>query len=330
MSSPPRLAHRLRTASAEPDLVAVLDALAGGIADLADRVRRGAGSLGETAAGLDGTAHEILLGALAATPTALVASEEADDVVVLDEGGAFAVAADPLTGGSHLPADIPAGVVFAVFDRYPGPPETSFLRPGREMRAAGYAVMGPRTDLVVGLGGAPDLYRLSPDDGAFRLAHAGLRIPEHTSEFAVNTSNYRHWAPPIRTFIDDCVEGTDGPRAKDFTMRWTASLVAETHRIFTRGGVFLYPADSRPGYGHGRTRLLYEAAPIAFLAEGAGGKATDGASRILDRVPTRIHQDTPLVFGSAAKVDRIARYHTDPDLAADSSPLFGQRGLFRT
>ena len=149
------------------------------------------------------------------------------------------------------------------------------------------------------------------------------------SEFAINASNYRHWFGPVRSYIDDCLAGNEGPREKEFNMRWIASLVADCYRIMVRGGVFLYPGDQRKGYTDGRLRLVYEANPIAFLVEQAGGSATNTVDPILDLVPTSLHQRTPLVFGSKDKVARIAKYHQDPGMISERSPLFGNRGLFR-
>ncbi len=191
-------------------------------------------------------------------------------------------------------------------------------------------VYGPHTALVLSLGDGVDLFVLDRKTREFRLARRALTIPPDAREFAINASNYRHWSSPVRTFIDDCLEGAEGPSGKNFNMRWVASLVAETHRIFSRGGVFLYPEDDRPGYEKGRLRLIYEAAPIAFLAEQAGGQATDGVAPILDRVPTDLHERTPLVFGASRKVARIAAYHVDPSFIRERSPLFGDRGLFRS
>lgn len=154
-----------------------------------------------------------------------------------------------------------------------------------------------------------------------------MAIPPQSSEFAINASNYRHWTKPVRAFIDDCIAGSEGPRGRNFNMRWVASLVAETHRIMTRGGVFLYPSDDRPGYEKGRLRLLYECAPIAFVVEQAGGRATDGCDPVMGKAATELHERTPFVFGSSEKVARVATYHDLPD--TEVSALFGSRGLFR-
>jgi len=156
-----------------------------------------------------------------------------------------------------------------------------------------------------------------------------LQIPAGKAEYAINASNYRHWDEAVRLYIDDCLSGAEGPRERNFNMRWIASLVAEAFRIFARGGIFLYPRDDRPGYQHGRLRLVYEANPIALLVEQAGGAATDGEHRILDIAPQQLHQRVPLVFGARDKVERVARYHREPHAIGERSPLFGRRGLFR-
>jgi fructose-1,6-bisphosphatase I len=278
---------------------------------------------------LDEVANAMVLAALKTTSTAYFASEEEDAILTLDPNGRLAVAVDPLDGSSNIDVNVSIGTIFSIFAASPQGATASLFRPGHEQLAAGYFVYGPHTALVLTTGKGVDLFVLDQDTGGFRLARAGIDIPSAAKEFAINASNYRHWFDPIRIFIDDCIAGAEGPRGKDFNMRWVASLVAETHRIFSRGGVFLYPGDRRPGYERGRLRLIYEAAPIALLVEQAHGAANDGRERILDKVPTSLHERTPLVFGSAEKVRRIATYHTDPDFMRQKSPLFGDRGLFR-
>ena len=201
------------------------------------------------------------------------------------------------------------------------------MRPVQEQVAAGYFIYGPQTALMVTFGAGTLLYILDPVDGMFRLVTGAVHVPGQSREFAINASNYRHWPKAIRAYIDDCLAGEEGPRSQNYNMRWVASLVAETHRIIARGGIFLYPSDDRAGYRHGRLRLLYECAPIAMLVEQAGGKATDGCEPILSKVAIELHGRTPFVFGSAEKVDRVAAYHDLPD--QENSALFGSRGLFR-
>ncbi len=285
---------------------------------------------GDVQKALDLQANEVVLTSLRRAPVAYFASEEENAILTLAPEAPVSVAVDPLDGSSNIDVNVSIGTIFSVFPTAAEGATASFFRPGEDQLAAGYFVYGPHTDLVLTLGAGVDLFVLDPASSEFRLARSGLSIPATAKEFAINASNYRHWYQPIRTFIDDCLEGTEGPRGKNFNMRWVASLVAETHRIFSRGGVFLYPADRRSGYEKGRLRLVYEAAPIAFLAEQAGGGATDGVERILTKVPTELHERTPLVFGSAEKVHRIAGYHIDPGLERDHSPLFGGRGLFRS
>ncbi len=320
----------------------VIEALAVAAIDISKVVARGplAGTLGSSTGAvnadgdlqttLDAVANRRILDALQATPTAYFASEEEDTILTLDAHAPLAVAVDPLDGSSNIDVNVSIGTIFSIYPVAPAGATASFFRPGREQVAAGYFVYGPHTALVLTTGDGVDLFVLDQTAGAFRLARARIAIPAAAREFAINASNHRHWYDPVKTFVDDCLAGAEGPRGKDFNMRWIASLVAETHRIFSRGGVFLYPADRRPGYEHGRLRLIYEAAPIALLAEQAGGGASDGHMRILEKLPAALHERTPLFFGSADKVARIASYHADPGFQRQHAPLFGARGLFRT
>ena len=322
------------------DVAGVILALASVASQIAHLIAKGplAGRLGESTGdanqdgddqkALDVIANDLVRSALVQTSTRYFASEEEDAILTFDPGGVLAVAVDPLDGSSNIDVNISVGTIFSVFEASPAGASASFFRPGREQVAAGYFVYGPQTALMLSTGSGTQLYVLDPDDDVFKLVDARVRIAASTSEFAINASNYRHWHDPVRTFIDDCLEGSRGPRGKDFNMRWVASLVAETHRIFARGGVFLYPADQRKGYGHGRLRLIYEAAPIAMLVEQASGRAIDGHMPILDVVPRELHQRTPLIFGSTEKVERILSYHTNPTFVREQSPLFRQRGLF--
>jgi fructose-1,6-bisphosphatase I len=279
---------------------------------------------------LDLEANRLILAALKSMPVAYYASEEEPAILSLASGAPLAVAVDPLDGSSNIEVDLSIGSIFSIFQRSYAGATASFLRPGREQLAAGYVLYGPHTALVLSVGCGVDLYVLDPELREFRLVQESLKIPADGREFAINASNYRHWLPPVRTYIDDCLEGVEGPQGRNFNMRWIASLVAEAHRIFARGGVFLYPADRRPGYEQGRLRHVYEAAPIAFLAEQAGGGASDGNRRILDKMPASLHERTPLVFGSARNVESVSEYHLNPAFARDMSPLFQERGLFNS
>ena len=284
----------------------------------------GANSDGDRQKKLDVVADELFAGALAPTPVRWYASEERPTAEMLNPEGTLALAIDPLDGSSNIDVNISIGTIFSVFEAKESGVE-SFLRPGREQIAAGYVVYGPQTVFI--LATRTTLAQFVLHRGHFFLVSDSLRIPDRTTEFAINASNYRHWSRPIRAFVDDCIAGDEGPLGENFNMRWVASLVAETHRILTRGGIFLYPADARRGYGQGRLRLVYECAPIAFIVERAGGKATDGIDRILDLTPSELHQRTPLVFGTAEKVSQVCAYHDLPE--SEVSPLFGTRGLFR-
>lgn len=317
----------------------VMSALAGGGVALAAIIRRGDAGLaaqvginadGDAQKALDLQADAIFAKALRGTGVRWYASEERDDAAMIDDGGALAVAIDPLDGSSNIDTNTPVGTIFSVFPVTPDiadDPEASFLRPPRQQLAGGYIIYGPRVCMMVTFGDGTLMYTLNHDTGRFDLTQARVALPARSQEFAINASNYRHWSQPIRAYIDDLVSGAEGPRGANFNMRWIASLVAEAHRILMRGGIFLYPADDRPGYDRGRLRHVYECAPIAFLIEQAGGRATDGCNPVMDQVADHLHQRIPFVFGSAEKVDRVAAYHDLPD--PEVSALFGNRGLFR-
>lgn len=281
---------------------------------------------GDTQKALDVEADDAFAEALKGTGIRWYASEEQDDPVEIDPDGTLALAIDPLDGSSNIDVNVSIGTIFSIFEAVPDA-EASFLRPASEQIAGGYFIYGPQTALMVTFGSGVRHYVLDPEDHVFKLVNDHLTFSSEASEFAINASNYRHWSKPIRAYIDDCLAGDEGPRAKNFNMRWVASLVAETHRILSRGGVFLYPGDGRPGYEQGRLRMVYECAPIAFLVEQAGGKATNGTERILDQTAPTLHARIPFVFGSADKVDRVVAYHDLPD--QEVSALFGSRGLFR-
>lgn len=275
---------------------------------------------------LDVMADEAFAAALAGTGVRWYASEERDSVNEIDAGGTLALAIDPLDGSSNIDVNVSIGTIFSILPAEDDP-KASFLRRGSDQIAAGYVIYGPQTAMVVSFGEGVRLYILDRDSGAFVLAAEKIGIVRSSREFAINASNYRHWLKPVRAYVDDCLSGTEGPRRANYNMRWIASLVAETHRILTRGGVFLYPADAREGYARGRLRMVYECAPIAFLITQAGGGATDGCDPILTRIPESLHARTPFVFGSAENVEQVSVYHDLPE--QEISALFGTRGLFR-
>jgi len=291
---------------------------------------------GDSQKELDVFADDNFLEAMRDVPIALYGSEEISHPVLLDKDKKYAIAIDPLDGSSNIDTNVSIGTIFAILPVIGDPvkyPDASFLQPGAKQLAAGYFIYGPQLALVVTVGSGTHIFVFSSRIGAFVQAYESLMIPEKTHEYAINASNHRNWGDPVRLYIDDCLAGVDGPREKNFNMRWVASLVADTYRILIRGGIFLYPGDARKGYANGRLRLVYEANPISMLVEQAGGRAIscneNAEQRILDIVPTELHQRIPLIFGSRNEVERVARYHTDPGMIGDRSPLFGNRGLFR-
>jgi fructose-1,6-bisphosphatase I len=281
---------------------------------------------------LDLVAEDLFSKALRSAGIAAYLSEEAETAALMDPAGALAVAIDPLDGSSNIDVNAPIGAIFSILPMVPGAtadPLPAFRQTGRRQIAAGFFIFGPQTSLIMSVGQGTHLFTLDRVTRQFVLVAAHLKIPPSVPEYAINASNYRHWHEPTQRYIDDCLMGADGPRGRNFNMRWIASLVADAYRIFTRGGIFLYPADKREGYGQGRLRLLYEANPVAFLAEQAGGAASDGVDPILDRIPETAHQRTPFVMGSADKVERVRRYHIDRAPPTLGEPLFGRRGLLR-
>jgi fructose-1,6-bisphosphatase I / sedoheptulose-1,7-bisphosphatase len=247
--------------------------------------------------------------------------------------GKYLLAFDPLDGSTNVDVNVSVGSVFSVL-RAPGGTadvvaESDFLQPGSEQVAAGYAIYGPSTMLILTVGNGVNGFTLDPNLGEFILTHPDLRVPEKTNEFAINASNSRFWESPVKTYVAECLAGTDGARGKNFNMRWVASMVAEAHRIIMRGGIFMYPRDSRDPGKAGRLRLLYEANPIAFIMEQAGGRASTGYQPIMSVQPTSIHQRIALIFGSREEVERLQSYYTDHPPSRLPDPLFRERGLFR-
>jgi fructose-1,6-bisphosphatase I len=295
--------------------------------------RRGENVDGDIQLELDMRANEILTGELKAAPVACLASEEFDLPSGFDVQAPLCVAIDPLDGSSNIDTNVPVGTIFSVLPmrcRQCQPSPACFVQKGRQQVAAGYVIYGPQTALLLTLGEGTHIFTLNPDTGQFCLTSPGVRIPEDTHEFAINTSNFRRWDGHIRAYIDDCLKGADGPHGKNYNTRWIASLVAECHRIMVRGGIFLYPGDSRPAYQSGRLRLAYECSPIALLVEQAGGAASTGYEAVLDVEPTEIHQRAPLILGSLHEVRLLEHYYREGDLLQERSQLFGNRGLFRT
>ena len=245
--------------------------------------------------------------------------------------GKYLLLFDPLDGSSNIDVNVSVGSIFSILRAAtPGqdPQPGDFLQPGTAQVCAGYAIYGPSTMLVLTIGRGTHGFTLDPMLGEWVLSHPNLRIPEATREFAINASNSRFWEPAVKRYVDECLAGQIGPRGADFNMRWIASLVAETHRILMRGGVFLYPRDRKDPSRAGRLRLLYEANPISFLIEQAGGAASTGHARLMEVKAEALHQRIGFVFGSKQEVARIEQYHHEEPPEAFDSPLFGNRGLF--
>jgi fructose-1,6-bisphosphatase len=293
---------------------------------------------GEQPVKLDVAANDVILkscewGGLVAG----MASEELDDpyqIPVEYPRGKYLLIFDPLDGSSNADVNVSVGTIFSILrhDRKEVPKVEDFLQKGVEQVAAGYAIYGPSTMLVLTVGKGTHGFTLDREVGNFILTHPDLRIPADSSEFAINTSNARFWEAPVHRYVTECQDGKSGERGRDFNMRWIASMVAEVHRILVRGGVFMYPRDTRDTEKPGRLRLMYEASPIGFLVEQAGGAASTGRQRIMELLPHQLHQRVPVILGSKNEVERIVRYHWEHDKGIDrrySSPLFNERSLFR-
>jgi fructose-1,6-bisphosphatase I len=280
---------------------------------------------GEVQKKLDVIANEVLVeanewgGHLAA-----MASEEMDSIHIVPNRypqGEHLLLFDPLDGSSNIDVNVSIGTIFSVLKKVGharGISEEDFLQPGRHQVAAGYCVYGPQTTLVLTVGDGVAMFTLDREQGSWVLTQDNVQIPADTKEFAINMSNMRHWAPPVRRYIDECLAGREGPRGKDFNMRWVASMVADVHRILTRGGVFMYPWDQREPDKPGKLRLMYEANPMAFLIEQAGGAATNGTQRIMTIVPGRLHERVSVILGSRNEVDLVTAYHRDAHTPASA------------
>ena len=290
----------------------------------------GTNSDGDQQKDIDVAADEMMLRALRAAPVAAVLSEEAALPEALDPEAPLCVAIDPLDGSANLENNVSVGTIFSIRPRGNDILST-FFEPGTAQCAAGFIVYGPQTTFVLAHNASVDIFILDRRAQEFLLIKQGVKIAPDTPEFAINASNRRHWHGPVRAYIDECLAGTNGGGEADFNMRWIGSLVAEALRILVRGGVFLYPADARPGYREGRLRLLYEAHPMALVMEWAGGAASTGRRRILELGAKTPHQRVPLIMGSVRGVRDVACIHEGIEPMFDNSdaPLFARRGLFR-
>ncbi|MCQ4279500.1 class 1 fructose-bisphosphatase [Pseudomonas stutzeri] len=275
---------------------------------------------GEVQKKLDVLSNEILLEANEwGGHLAGMASEEMDNAYQIPgkyPKGAYLLVFDPLDGSSNIDVNVSVGTIFSVL-RCPGEcftqndalGEEAFLQPGTKQVAAGYAIYGPQTMLMLTLGNGVMGFTLDRELGSFVLTHENIRVPESTAEFAINMSNQRHWEAPVQRYVGELLAGNEGPLNKNYNMRWIASMVADVHRILTRGGMFMYPKDSREPGKAGKLRLMYEANPMSFIIEQAGGAATTGTQRILDVQPESLHQRVPVFLGSREEVERVTAYH---------------------
>jgi len=342
------LIEQLKTSTDGAALAALLVDVAAAIKAISAVAAKGAldghvGSLesvnvqGEVQKPLDVLTNEIVLrhcdwGGLVAG----MASEEMErpfDIPAEYSRGRYLLLFDPLDGSQNVDLNVAVGTIFSVLlhDEEAAPEDKDYLQCGRRQVAAGYAIYGPSTILVLTVGHGTHGFTLDREIGNFILTHPNLRVPDETDQFAINTSNERFWEPPMQRYVEECKAGKTGPRGRDFNMRWIASMVADVHRILIRGGVFSYPRDNQSNKC-GRLRLLYEANPMALLIEQAGGLASTGRKRILDTPPEQLHQRVPVILGSKCEVERIERYHREFDNGEDQpfiSPLFNERSLFR-
>ena len=309
----------------DPNLRLLLETVARAVKTISHAVGQGAlggvlGSAntmnvqGEAQKKLDVLANQILIEASEwGGYLAGMASEELDhpqDIPVAYPRGKYLLLYDPLDGSSNIDVNVSIGTIFSVLPSPNGDPrEEDFLQPGRNQVCAGYAVYGPQTVLVLTVGHGVVVFTLDRDTGSFIMTQDEVRIPAETKEFAINMSNARHWAPPMKRYIDECLAGKTGPRCKDYNMRWVASMVADVHRIMQRGGIFMYPWDAREPDKPGKLRLMYEANPMGLLVEQAGGAATNGKQRILDIQPTKLHERVPVILGSRTEVEYVTRLH---------------------
>jgi fructose-1,6-bisphosphatase I / sedoheptulose-1,7-bisphosphatase len=329
------------------DLHALIGDLAGACKSVARQIARGAigeflgssgthNAQGETQQKLDVIANDIFIrGNEGGGRLAGMVSEEMDGPFAIPSAfpkGRYLLVFDPLDGSSNVDVNSSVGSIFSILEApVPGADVTmrDFFQPGTRQVCAGYAIYGPSTMFIITLGAGVHGFTLDPSGGEFVFTHPAIRVPHEASEFAINASNSRFWEPAVKRYVEECLAGKSGARLKDFNMRWVASLVAETHRILMRGGVFLYPRDTKEPPRPGRLRLLYEANPISFIIEQAGGRASTGRERILNIVPDGLHQRVPFIFGAREEVELIEAYHCKQTGADFDAPLFGSRGLFR-
>ncbi len=324
-SLPQYLAEQMHAGAVTADLKQLIEQVAGACMSISALVAKGAvanvlGSAGtenvqgETQKNLDVISNDLLIRATEWSGLlAALVSEEMDEPYQIPDAypkGKLLLLFDPLDGSSNIDVNVSIGTIFSVLECPKGvktPDAAAFLQPGTRQLAAGFVVYGPSTLMVLTVGRGVVGFTLDRDAGAFVLTEESVAIPADTSEFAINASNMRNWGPAVKRYIDECLAGKTGVRERDFNMRWVASMVADVYRTLSRGGIFMYPKDSK--HKEGRLRILYEANPMAFIVEQAGGMATDGHTRILDIQPTGLHQRVGVILGSKNEVDRVIAYH---------------------
>lgn len=271
---------------------------------------------GEDQKKLDIVTHDVMVEHLKWTGyLSAMASEEIEDIIPIGSQypkGKYLICFDPLDGSSNIDINLTVGTIFSILrcpEGITNPTEADFLQPGTEQVCAGFCLYGPSTMLVLTTGNGVNGFTLDKDVGEFELTHPQMTIPEETAEFAINMSNQRYWEAPVKQYIEECILGTEGIREKNFNMRWNASMVAEVFRILTRGGIFMYPIDSKIAEKGGKLRLMYEANPMSFIIEQAGGLASTGRERIMSVQPQSVHQRIPVILGSKNEVERVVSYH---------------------
>jgi fructose-1,6-bisphosphatase I len=350
MSKHPGLKHYLENwtdgSDIRHDVSSTIMAIAEACIEISALVARGplAGELGaekgdnvdgDTQKALDLIANDLIIEALYSAPVSCLVSEELDEPRPINKGASLFVATDPLDGSSNIDTNVSVGTIFSILrsgidaDGKNIDDLCRLLQTGTTQLAAGYVIYGPQTALVMTTGDGTMIFTLDPLTKEFRLTTRKVEIPPDTNEFAINSSNSRQWDGHIRAYVDDCLVGEEGPHGSNYNMRWIASLVAECHRILSRGGIFLYPADIRKGYSAGRLRLVYECDPIAFLVEQAGGAATTGDQRVMNMQPDNIHERVPMIFGSKHEVELVEQYYADLNPYHHRPQLFKNRTLLR-
>jgi fructose-1,6-bisphosphatase I len=267
-------------------------------------------SSGETQKQLDLLSNQILKDKLALNKSVkYIASEEEDNVVCAAPKGKFAVAFDPLDGSTNIDVNGAVGTIFSVLPALDSAsPEASLLQSGSRQLCAGYVLYGPATQLVITFGNGTYVFTLNTDANLFMLTHQRASIAKETSEFAVNMANTRHWKREFSNYIQHLLDGCSGPRQKRYNMRWAGAMVADIHRVICRGGIFLYPSDTRAKLASGKLRLIYEANPMALIIENCGGSAFNESTSLLSLVPTSLHQKVPVIAGSTNEVHRCLNY----------------------